>query len=176
RRELWIIAHLAPLLYTNVRSALSSSVLATDASEWGCGMVYTDTGSSTKVTSLVDHVGVPGDPVHPITSRFVDGAKWKTALSSPWSNQEHINVLEVRAVLQACRWLVRRPDMFSHDGTRVVVLADSSATVGALTKGRSSSPVLLSPIRSMTTLLLASGVSLVMRWIPTLLNPADGAS
>ena len=176
RRELWIVSHLAPLLYTNVRSHLSTSVIATDASEWGCGMVYTDAGVDS-ATSLVDHVGVPGTTPHPVTSQFVNEAKWKTALSHPWSNQqEHINVLEVRAVLQACRWMVRRPTMFSPDGHRVVVLADSSATVGALTKGRSSSPALLYPIRSMTTLLLASGVSLILRWIPSLLNPADGAS
>src|SRR3569833_2837671 len=85
RRELWIIAHLAPLLYTNVRSRLSSSVVATDASEWGCGMVYADANSHS-TTSLVDHVGVPGSTPHPVTSQFVKESKWKTALSCPWSN------------------------------------------------------------------------------------------
>ncbi len=35
RRELLIIVDLAPSLYTNIRSSLSSTVLATDASEWG---------------------------------------------------------------------------------------------------------------------------------------------
>jgi len=175
-RELSIVADLAPLLFTNIRSSLSSTVVATDASEWGCGMVYVDDVPSNNVVGLVDCVSVPGDPPPPALSRFVSDVKWSMALSTPWKNQEHINVLEVRAVLQACRWMVRRPSSFAPNGVRCVVLADSSATVGALTKGRSSSHPLLTPIRSITALLLASGISLVMRWIPTAMNPADGAS
>src|SRR3569623_1556764 len=142
-RECRIITDLAPLLYTNIRSSLSSTVIATDASEWGCGMVYVDKVPSTDVVDLVNQISVPGDDPPPVISRFVKEVKWSTALSSPWVNEEHIYVLEVRAVLQACRWMVRRPLSFETNGVRFVVLADSSATVGALTKGRSSSHPLL---------------------------------
>jgi hypothetical protein len=45
-----------------------------------------------------------------------------------------------------------------------------------LVKGRSSAHRLLRPFRSMAALLLAANVYVVVKWLPSALNPADGAS
>ena len=86
--------------------------------------------------------------------------------------QQHINVLEARAVLFAVRRLVR-------DGARdarVLVLCDSRVCVGAFGKGRSSSRRLNFPLRCVVGLALAHGITLEIVWIPTWANPTDAPS
>jgi hypothetical protein len=176
RRELWCAAMIAPLLDTNIRADWSTTVIATDASEIGSGVVYT---SSSTVDTLNSQPSVPGTIVSTLLSSFVKQSSWKCAISHNWNDEEHINALEVRSVLNAVRWMIKKPSILdgtTMDHRRALVLCDSSASVGALNKGRSSSHMLLRPIRSVATLLLASGIYLTLKWIPTDLNPADGPS
>ncbi len=51
----------------------------------------------------------------------------------------HINLEEARALLRYVRWILRSHQRFGH---RVIVLLDSKVVIGAVTKGRSSSPPL----------------------------------
>lgn len=159
RRELHCVIGLAPLLFTNISKPLFSKIIATDASTQGQGVVAT-------TNSLADFSDSD-------VTDFVENSKWSTIISSKWRSAEHINILELRAVISAIRWTLSYP---SSIGCRVLVLSDSAVAVGALTKGRSSSPQLLSRLRSMASLLLSSGLRLTILWVPTHINPADEPS
>jgi hypothetical protein len=103
----------------------------------------------------------------------VSDARWSTIVSKAWRDPEHINALELRAVLLAVHWVLS----FSSSLTRrVFLLVDSTVAFFSLWKGRSSSPQLLLILRKIGALLLASGVSLLPGWVPSEVNPADHPS
>ena len=103
----------------------------------------------------------------------VASAPHRTIISHRWRASEHINVLELRAVLLALHWLLSFP---STHFSRVYLLVDSTVTLFSLWKGRSSSPRLLLILRKINVLLLAGGVSLLSGWLPSARNPADRPS
>lgn len=113
--------------------------------------------------------------MHAYASLYADVSStcWSTVISSPWRNMEHINELELRAVLLALHWALSYP---SSHSSRVYLLVDSTVTLFALWKGRCSSPRLLIILRKINALLLASGVTLLTGWLPTDINPADAPS
>ena len=98
---------------------------------------------------------------------------WRTIVAAPWWDEEHINVLELRAALLAVHWALTFPSALS---SRVFLLLDSSVTFFSLWKGRSSSPALLLVLRKISSLLLAGGLSLLPGWVPSAVNPADAPS
>lgn len=178
RRELWAAAHLAPLLFASICCEWSSVVIASDASEVAAGVVYTrsNPGHIKHMSVLPDK---PGEDPHPILQSFVQESDWKIAISHPWYEEEHINSLEVRSSLSAIKWSIRSPDVLvpsSINHIRLLLLVDSSATLGSINKGRSSAHRLLRPLRTMSSLLLAAGIYLKVKWIPSALNPADKPS
>lgn len=66
--------------------------------------------------------------------------KWKIVSGWKWTRKgDHINVLELRAILTALRWRIGHKH---HVGVRVIHLTDSLVCLHALTRGRSSSPKL----------------------------------
>ena len=80
---------------------------------------------------------------------------------------------EAASTLTSLRWALSRP---GTTNTRMLFLSDSSVVVAAFSKGRSSSPLLIPPLRRSAMLLLASNVRLSLVWVPTEVNPADAAS
>lgn len=103
----------------------------------------------------------------------VGAVPWRTIVSTPWSGEEHINVLELRAALLAVHWVLSYPSALS---SRVFLLLDSTVAFFSLWKGRSSSPALLLVLRKISALLLAGGLSLLPGWVPSAVNPADAPS
>ena len=99
--------------------------------------------------------------------------RWSTVLSVGWRNPEHINALELRAVLLSVHWMLSFPSSISR---RVYILVDSTVAFFSVWKGRSSAPSLLLILRKIGALLLGSGTSLMPGWIPSIVNPADGPS
>ena len=97
----------------------------------------------------------------------------RVAESAPWESPESINKLEVRAMSTALRWALSSSLSIRR---RLLLLSDSQAAVGAITKGRTSSHPLLCRLRPVNALLLASGVQLFVRWIRSEDNPADAPS
>jgi hypothetical protein len=154
RRELTTIADLAPLLQSSLRDEVCPRAVAVDASNSGLGVVST-----------------------PLLSLDFDDyrdSSWSVIASSRWKfGAEHINSLELRAASTAIRWSLSFP---SSLGRKLLLFTDSQVALGALRKGRSSSPLLLRRLRTISSWLLASGLRLLLYWIPSEDNPADEPS
>jgi hypothetical protein len=104
----------------------------------------------------------------------IESSPWSTILSVRWRDmEEHINSLELRAVLLAAHWLLSFP---SSHRSRVYLLIDSTVAFYSLWKGRSSSVPLLRILRQISALLLAGDLHLLPGWVPSEVNPADGPS
>ena len=102
---------------------------------------------------------------------------WRTVVSSDWvyCAGEHINAKEIRAVESGLRWMLFNRNADALD-SRFLSFTDSAVTLFALTKGRSSSPVILRRTRAVAALLFATGMRPFYRFISTDRNPADGPS
>ena len=73
------------------------------------------------------------------------------------------------------RWMLFNRNADALD-SRFLSFTDSAVTLFALTKGRSSSPVILRRTRAVAALLFATGMRPFYRFISTDRNPADGPS
>lgn len=100
--------------------------------------------------------------------------RWKTVASWQWQGQsEHINALELRAVLTTIKWWVQHKHV---SNSRIVHLTDSLVVLHSLSRGRSSSRKLRRTINKLNALLLAANLHPVWTYVHTSLNPADGPS
>jgi hypothetical protein len=156
KRELIITMQLAPLMFTTLDNCWFDRIIATDASTKGQGVVSSSIQSS-QISSTLNE---------PNPSSF----NWSTIISSKWKWSEHINILETRAISTAVKWVLSFPYSIQH---RVIILTDSLVSLFSISKGRSSSYQLLSRLRTLASLLLASGMRLYLRYVPSEDNPAD---
>ena len=93
--------------------------------------------------------------------------RWKVIAGWTWTGgNEHINSLELRAVLTAVKWRIQRQ---GHLACRLVALH-------SLSRGRSSSRKLRRAISKVNALLLASSSQVLWGYIHTDQNPADKPS
>jgi hypothetical protein len=168
--ELLTIVGLAPLLFSDLSAFTFPKVVASDASLTGLGVCA-------RSLTLGDvEAGVSplaSDERHSVTSAAAVGGRWRVIAASRWRTEEHINLLEARALSTAIRWVISSPDCV---GTRVIVYSDSQVIIGSVLKGRSSSPALLRRLRSIAALSMSVGLRLRMLWVPSHLNPSDGPS
>jgi integrase len=174
RRELEMAVALAPLLFTRFTSPWHTTMVATDASEAGAGVVATQV-QQTALSSMA-HAPSPSavdGPACRDVPRDFESARWAVIVASKWKFEEHINVLELRAFVTAVQWLLSRP---GARATRLLLWADSTVVVGAVRKGRSSKFLLLRLLRSLTATLLAHDAQVFVNWVPTEKNPADAPS
>lgn len=99
---------------------------------------------------------------------------WKIVTGWAWTGgKEHINCLELRAILTALKWKI------AHRGVRskkFLHLTDSLVALHALSRGRSSSRKLRSTLSRINALLLASSCQGLWGYVHTDLNPADKPS
>jgi len=196
-QELLALCTVLPLLHTNLRAPFHSTVYATDASTLAAGVCatpFTDTLASAMWRlsrnarfSLLDVQRVlqleGADLDTHSRSHLLDlsisleqsirEARWRTIIASRWRHGQHINALELHAVLLALRHHLSSPGCLS---TRLMCLVDSAVAFYVLWKGRTSSPSLSSVTRQIHATSLASGVTLHAVWIPSAWNPADAPS
>jgi hypothetical protein len=187
RAELETAVGLMPLLFADLSQGWFKHAVASDASLWAQGVVYTPVAPA--VASELAHRSASAAPKprtspqpprllprrEPPTavSSFVGKARWKVCVSDFWRYPEPITHLECRAVYTALRWALSHP---SAHRSKLLLLLDSAAVEGAVRKGRSSSWALLSRQRPISALSLASGLRLRPVWIPSASNPADKPS
>ena len=100
--------------------------------------------------------------------------RWRTISGWKWSgNPEHINVLELRAVLTTLKWRIER---LGQCDLRCIHLVDSLVVLHSLTRGRSSSRKMRRTLMRICSYLLASGLAPVWAYVDTHQNPADRPS
>ena len=104
---------------------------------------------------------------------ILEVAVWRFVYAAPWKNFVHITNAELRTAVFSVKRILRRVENF---GCKHLVLSDSMASILCLCKGRSSAATMLKSIRAISSLILASGIVLRARWLPSELNPSDGAS
>lgn len=98
---------------------------------------------------------------------------WTVAHAWPYRQEEHINILELRAILHTLEWRARGA---GFQKVRFLHLADSQICLAVLTKGRSSSRKLNRLLQKICALALALNVYPLWAWVESRLNPADGPS
>ena len=98
---------------------------------------------------------------------------WTVACAYPWKRSEHINVLELRAILQCLEWRARSAAFHS---CRFLHLSDSQICLAVLAKGRSSSRKINRLLRKVGALCVALNLYPLWAWIASRLNPADEPS
>ena len=99
--------------------------------------------------------------------------KWDVCLSYPQRTTEHINVLELRALLATFRWRARRAQGLSG---RVIHFCDSQVAIAVACKGRSSSRRLHRLLLQLSALLLATSCHPFYTFVRSAENPADRPS
>ena len=100
--------------------------------------------------------------------------KWKTITGWRWQGTpEHINVLEMRAVLTTLKWRIMKQRAFR---TKFIHMIDSLVCLHSLSRGRSSSRKMRRTLCRIDALLLASGNHGVWAYVHTSQNPADRPS
>ena len=100
--------------------------------------------------------------------------RWRVVTGWKWRGQkEHINSLELRAVLTSMRWRIQHRGQV---GYRFLHLTDSLVVLHSLSRGRSSSRKLRSSLSRINALLLCSSSQALWGYVHTAQNPADKPS
>ena len=100
--------------------------------------------------------------------------RWRIVSGWRWSGDpEHINALEMRAVLTTLKWRIHHKHQVN---CRFLHLVDSLVVLHALARGRSSSRKLRSTLSRINALLLCSGNQALWGYVQTDQNPADRPS
>ena len=127
------------------------------------------TGSDIRITT--------GEQLSPksVPRQSVEAAwwTWKPAFKTKWKQREHINVLELRAILLAVKYQV------SHFGARHIRLfhvSDSFVAMSVVAKGRSGSRQLNATLKLLNAILLGFGLTLCIGHVESTENPTDGES
>ena len=151
------------------------------------GRKGTDDKSSDLAFRLCNLVSIKGEDIM-LTSTTTQQAKfhrlratvpsrcWRWKVISGWQwtqGKEHINSLELRAILTSIRW---RLEHQGHVQTRFLHLTDSLVCLHALSRGRSSSRKLRRTISRINALTLAGGLHPYWGYVHTDQNPADKPS
>ena len=127
------------------------------------------TGSDVKITT--------GEFLNPKAvcrqSVSADWWDWKASFKVQWKHKEHINVLELRAILLAVKYHISH---LRASNCRIFHLTDSYVSMSVVGKGRSSSIRLAKVLKELNALLLAFGLWIVVAHVESGENPTDGAS
>lgn len=174
RKELSVICGLAPFLFTRLDAPWFAKVVATDASTSGMGVVSSSADEQC-LTDFAKKASKHGcSEMREEEEEMIKKMSWSEIISSPWRNSsEHINVLELRAVTSAVRWVLSHP---SGMCSRLLMFCDSQVVIPSVLRGRCSSFRLLCRLRFLSALELASGLQIFMRYVRSAVNPADEPS
>ena len=127
------------------------------------------TGSDVRVTT--GQVMAP--KAFPRQSAAPQWWEWKHVFHSRWKAKEHINLLEMRAIMLALRWRVCH---LKEIDVRFCHLTDSYVCMSVLSKGRSSSDMLMVVLRKVAAFCLCFGLLPILLHVESTENPTDEAS
>ena len=98
---------------------------------------------------------------------------WHVGLAYRFKHAEHINVLELRALVGSYEWRLRSS---SFSRCRALPLTDSVVALSVAVKGRSSSRTLNKILPRFAVLQCAGGIVPISGWVESEDNPADAPS
>lgn len=175
KRELFTILRILPLAHVKLHRGTWHTVVAFDASTNAAGVCFAHP-SPTSLDSLTKFASEDQAFRSRLTElklhAHVRSMRWRLAFSHTWKRAEHINALEAHAAVLAVEWAAAHP----INGQRLVILSDSAVVIGALKKGRSSSPALALPCRRFAAVIIAHDLHPIFIHVPSESNPADGPS
>ena len=105
-------------------------------------------------------------------ARLVVDLPWVESFAHRFRHPQHINLLELEALISLIRGLVDR----GLGNRRVLCLVDSRVVFGSVCKGRSSSRRENFRLRRLGGMLLANNLSFDLYWVPSWVNPSDAPS
>ena len=95
---------------------------------------------------------------------------WKVLRSFPFRRPQHINELELQALVELLKWRGRCASLIN---SRFLVLVDSQVVLAVATKGRSSARRLQRILLRYNGLVLASFAYPILGYVRSADNPAD---
>ena len=98
---------------------------------------------------------------------------WEKVFAFKWKRADHINSLELRAIIQTIEWRVSH---LKEAHIRVFHLTDSYVSMSIISKGRTSSDVMRPLMGRLAALLLTLDIYLVVSRVESAGNPTDDAS
>ena len=98
---------------------------------------------------------------------------WDKVFAFHWKKADHINALELRAIIQAIEWRVTH---LKECHLRVFHLTNSYVCMSIISKGRSSSAMMRPLLGRLSALLLTMGLYLIVSHVESTENPTDDAS
>ena len=185
--DLLVVAGIAPLLQADLRTQPRYDLFATDASPSGAGacMAKVESDLCHSLYRIAEergeHVRLDWGPAPPPASfvsthssaaALITPAAWTKLFASRFRKNDHINVLELIALVS----LLRRLSNQGVRRQRILCCVDSRVVLGAVTKGRSSSRKLNHVLRKLAYECLASSLTVDLLWVPSWANPADAPS
>ncbi len=99
--------------------------------------------------------------------------KWEPCFHFRWKRPEHINSLELENVLLSLKHYVTHQHVSQ---CRLFHITDSYACMSVISKGRSSSKILLRKLRVLSSYLLGFDFQLVVGHVDSADNPTDAVS
>ncbi|CAE8587286.1 unnamed protein product, partial [Polarella glacialis] len=197
RTELFVLSMMGPVAVANLRASPAPWIDAVDAPNWGEAVVRAPLptpialelrrhslikGAWTKLLapSLAwarSHGKLRPDQElpegleleeSPIWVSLAQSLQYKEIWRSKTASRRHINIGEVRAYLKAEAIAAEERPV-----SRTLIGSDSQVTLGAVTKGRGSSPSLNVELSSSVPTAIAAEIYSVGGFLPTAVNPAD---
>jgi hypothetical protein len=160
-RELLLACALLPLLEMCWSVPLAPRLVCTDASDMAGAVVSRPTPH--RLSLPVSASEVPS---------LMSCQPWSTIVQHRWRYSEHINALELRAILLGVLWCTT----LGVTKSRLALFTDSTVCLGVILKGRTSARTLRLVHSTLAALCLAAGVTLYPCHVPSHLNPADAPS
>ena len=99
--------------------------------------------------------------------------KWSKVFACRWQETEHINALELRAVILTLEWRIKH---LKEVHARVFHLTDSCICMSIVSKGWSSSSMLKPLLARLAAQLLAFDIYMIISHVDGSENPTDHAS
>jgi hypothetical protein len=102
-----------------------------------------------------------------------DDSAWNIARMGMWTNSRalHINVDEIVTAGMSVKWMASQPAQSLNK--RVIFIGDNQASLGALSKGRSSVQSRNRTCRHVCALVLSAGFVASWVWVRSASNPSD---
>jgi len=112
-------------------------------------------------------------PIRPAGAWIDPVGRWSECFRTMWQDSEVSNVVEARMLLYAIRHASRARH---HHGSRILLFTDNLAALSVISRGRSSARSLRFICRGVASYSLGCDIRLLLRWVESRRNHADGPS